>query len=170
MLYVANQIWSDTLNVVEMMNVLLILYIGLVSLLVFMMRRWEEAMRMRATAHERPLVDNAAFPVLLPPAARLSRRLEERATLCPAGGPAGRAHHAGPRRALPLGRRRGAQALASGQESVLATILKWTPLITGLRAQCRHLLIAMGLGTMLGCSSASRRSRSCRRCARGPGR
>jgi polar amino acid transport system permease protein len=46
MLYVANQIWSDTLNVVEMMNVLLILYIGLVSLLVFMMRRWEEAMRM----------------------------------------------------------------------------------------------------------------------------
>lgn len=46
MLYVANQIWSDTLNVVEMMNVLLLLYIGLVSLLVWMMHRWEKAMRM----------------------------------------------------------------------------------------------------------------------------
>lgn len=46
MLYVANQIWSDTLNVVEMMNVLLILYIGLVSLLVWLMHRWEKAIRM----------------------------------------------------------------------------------------------------------------------------
>jgi len=46
MLYVANQIWSDTLNVVEMMNVLLVLYIGLVSLLVWMMHRWEKATRM----------------------------------------------------------------------------------------------------------------------------
>lgn len=46
MLYVANQIWSDTLNVVEMMNVLLVLYIALVSFLVWMMGRWEKAMRM----------------------------------------------------------------------------------------------------------------------------
>lgn len=46
MLYVANQIWSDTLNTVEMMNVLLILYIGLVSVLVWLMHRWEKAMRM----------------------------------------------------------------------------------------------------------------------------
>jgi S-adenosylmethionine synthetase len=46
MLYVANQIWSDTLNVTEMMNVLLLLYIGLVSLLVWLMHRWERAMRM----------------------------------------------------------------------------------------------------------------------------
>jgi polar amino acid transport system permease protein len=46
MLYVANQIWSDALNVTEMMNVLLLLYIGLVSLLVWLMHRWEKALRM----------------------------------------------------------------------------------------------------------------------------
>ena len=46
MLYVANQIWSDALNVTEMMNVLLLLYIGLVSLLVWLMHRWERALRM----------------------------------------------------------------------------------------------------------------------------
>ncbi|TVQ58739.1 MAG: amino acid ABC transporter permease [Rhodobacteraceae bacterium] len=46
MLYVANQIWSDTLNVVEMMNVLLLLYIALVSVLVWLMRRWERSLRM----------------------------------------------------------------------------------------------------------------------------
>jgi polar amino acid transport system permease protein len=46
MLYVANQIWSDTLNVVEMMNVLLLLYIVLVSVLVWLMRRWERSLRM----------------------------------------------------------------------------------------------------------------------------
>jgi polar amino acid transport system permease protein len=46
MLYVANQIWSDTLNVTEMMNLLLLIYIGLVSLLVWMMHRWERALRM----------------------------------------------------------------------------------------------------------------------------
>ncbi|QCI65885.1 amino acid ABC transporter permease [Phreatobacter stygius] len=46
MLYVANQIWSDTLNVPEMMNLLLFIYIALVSLLVWLMHRWEKAMRM----------------------------------------------------------------------------------------------------------------------------
>jgi len=46
MLYVANQIWSDALNVTEMMNVLLVLYIALVSLLVWTMRRWERSLRM----------------------------------------------------------------------------------------------------------------------------
>jgi polar amino acid transport system permease protein len=46
MLYVANQIWSDALNVAEMMNVLLLLYIGLVSILVWVMHRWERALRM----------------------------------------------------------------------------------------------------------------------------
>ncbi len=100
----------------------------------------------------RPLVDNAAFPVLLPPAARLSRRLEEER-----------------RYALPVVRLDGrtmlvlaallclwagvaeAQALASGQESVLATILKWTPLISrGFALNVAISLIAMGLGTMLG--------------------
>ncbi|MGL4290716.1 MAG: amino acid ABC transporter permease, partial [Phreatobacter sp.] len=46
MLYVANQIWSDTLNVPEMMNLLMVIYIALVSLLVWLMHRWEKAMRM----------------------------------------------------------------------------------------------------------------------------
>ncbi|MGE0752874.1 MAG: amino acid ABC transporter permease [Variibacter sp.] len=45
MLYVANQIWSDESNVPEMMNVLLIIYVALVGLLVFVMGRWERAMR-----------------------------------------------------------------------------------------------------------------------------
>ena len=45
MLYVANQIWSDELNVPEMMNTLLIIYVGLVGILVYAMTRWERAMR-----------------------------------------------------------------------------------------------------------------------------
>jgi polar amino acid transport system permease protein len=45
MLYVANQIWSDELNVAEMMNVLLVIYVSLVGALVYIMGRWERAMR-----------------------------------------------------------------------------------------------------------------------------
>ena len=45
MLYVANQIWSDELNVAEMMNVLLVTYLGLVGVLVYVMGRWERALR-----------------------------------------------------------------------------------------------------------------------------
>ena len=45
MLYVANQIWSDELNVPEMMNVLLIVYVSLVGILVWVMGRWERALR-----------------------------------------------------------------------------------------------------------------------------
>jgi polar amino acid transport system permease protein len=45
MLYVANQIWSDELNVPEMMNTLLIIYVALVGVLVYVMGRWERAMR-----------------------------------------------------------------------------------------------------------------------------
>jgi polar amino acid transport system permease protein len=45
MLYVANQIWSDELNVTEMMNVLLVVYVLLVGIVVTVMGRWERAMR-----------------------------------------------------------------------------------------------------------------------------
>jgi len=45
MLYVANQIWSDELNVLEMMNVLLVIYVLLVGIVVYVMGRWERAMR-----------------------------------------------------------------------------------------------------------------------------
>jgi polar amino acid transport system permease protein len=45
MLYVANQIWSDELNVPEMMNVLLLIYVMLVGMLVFVMGKWERAIR-----------------------------------------------------------------------------------------------------------------------------
>src|SRR5580704_6804580 len=45
MLYVANQIWSDELNVPEMLNVLLLIYVSLVGVLVFVMGKWERAMR-----------------------------------------------------------------------------------------------------------------------------
>ena len=46
MLYVANQIWSDNLNVPEMMTFLLLAYVLLVGLLVTAMTRWERAMRL----------------------------------------------------------------------------------------------------------------------------
>jgi polar amino acid transport system permease protein len=45
MLYVSAQIWSDEINVPEMMNVLLIVYVALVGLLIAVMSRWERAMR-----------------------------------------------------------------------------------------------------------------------------
>ena len=45
MLYVSSQIWSDALNVPEMMNVLLVAYFLLVGMLVWVMHRWERAIR-----------------------------------------------------------------------------------------------------------------------------
>jgi polar amino acid transport system permease protein len=45
MLYAAAQIWSEVLNVREMMNVLLVMYVLLVGVLVWVMARWERAMR-----------------------------------------------------------------------------------------------------------------------------
>ena len=53
MLYVANQIWSDESNVPEMMNVLLITYVALVGILVFVMGRWERALRVPGYARAR---------------------------------------------------------------------------------------------------------------------
>ena len=44
-LYVSNQIWSDMLNVPEMMNVVWITYLILVGVLVWLMHRWERALR-----------------------------------------------------------------------------------------------------------------------------
>ena len=46
MLYVANQIWSDSLNVPEMMTFLLFAYVLLVGALVRVMNGWERAMRL----------------------------------------------------------------------------------------------------------------------------
>ena len=46
MLYQANQIWSDSVNVPEMMTFLLIAYVFLVGVLVWFMHRWERAMRL----------------------------------------------------------------------------------------------------------------------------
>lgn len=45
LLYAAAQIWSEVLNVREMMNVLLVTYVVLVGVLVHAMARWERAMR-----------------------------------------------------------------------------------------------------------------------------
>lgn len=45
MLYVSSQIWSDELNVPVMMNALLVCYFVLVGIVVFLMNRWEQAMR-----------------------------------------------------------------------------------------------------------------------------
>src|SRR5206468_10274322 len=44
-LYMANQIWSDSVNVPEMMNVVFAVYLILVGVLVWMMGRWERAMK-----------------------------------------------------------------------------------------------------------------------------
>ncbi len=45
MLYMSSQIWSDELNVPEMMNVLLVCYFALVGLLAYGMDRWERAIK-----------------------------------------------------------------------------------------------------------------------------
>jgi polar amino acid transport system permease protein len=45
MLYVSSQIWSDNVNVREMMTFLLVAYVGLVGALVWAMNRWERAIR-----------------------------------------------------------------------------------------------------------------------------
>ncbi len=45
LLYAAAQIWSEVFNVREMMNVLLVTYVGIVAILVWAMGRWERAMR-----------------------------------------------------------------------------------------------------------------------------
>ena len=45
MLYEANQIWSDNVNVTEMMIFLLLAYFVLVGCLVWSMNRWERALK-----------------------------------------------------------------------------------------------------------------------------
>jgi polar amino acid transport system permease protein len=45
MMYTANQIWSDNVNVPEMMLMLFIYYIVLVAVLVWLMHRWERKMK-----------------------------------------------------------------------------------------------------------------------------
>lgn len=45
LLYVSAQIWSDDINVREMMNVLLVTYVALIGVLVYVLNRWERALR-----------------------------------------------------------------------------------------------------------------------------
>ncbi len=45
MMYTANQIWSDNVNVSEMMILLFVYYVGLVGILVWLMHKWERKMR-----------------------------------------------------------------------------------------------------------------------------
>lgn len=45
LLYAAAQIWSEVFNVREMMNLLLVMYVALVGALVWVMARWERAIR-----------------------------------------------------------------------------------------------------------------------------
>lgn len=45
LLYAASQIWSEVMNVREMMYLLLAVYIALVAILVWVMERWERALR-----------------------------------------------------------------------------------------------------------------------------
>ena len=46
MLYEANQIWSDNVNVTEMMIFMLLIYFALVGILVYGMNRWERALKL----------------------------------------------------------------------------------------------------------------------------
>ena len=46
LLYVSNQIWSDSLNTIEMMNVMLVIYLTLTAAVVFIINRIEAAMRL----------------------------------------------------------------------------------------------------------------------------
>lgn len=50
-LYVSSEIWSEQLNVPEMMWVLLIFYVSTVGLMVFGLRKLEEAMRIPGYSH-----------------------------------------------------------------------------------------------------------------------
>ncbi|MEQ8897282.1 MAG: amino acid ABC transporter permease [Roseovarius sp.] len=45
LLYVAAQIWSEDLNVQEMMNVLLLSYVAIVGVLVWVLHHWEKKLR-----------------------------------------------------------------------------------------------------------------------------
>lgn len=45
MMYTMNQIWSDNVNVEEMMIILFLFYVGLVAILVWAMHRWEKNMK-----------------------------------------------------------------------------------------------------------------------------
>ena len=45
MMYTANQIWSDNVNVPEMMTALFVVYVGLVGVLVWLMHRWERRLQ-----------------------------------------------------------------------------------------------------------------------------
>lgn len=45
MMYMSNQIWSDNVNVTEMMLLMFIYYVGLVGILVWFMHKWERKMR-----------------------------------------------------------------------------------------------------------------------------
>ena len=45
MLYEANQIWSDNVNVTEMMIFMLLTYFVLVGILVWTMNRWERSLK-----------------------------------------------------------------------------------------------------------------------------
>jgi len=46
LLYVSNQIWSDSLNTIEMMNVMLVIYLVLTGAVVLIINRVEAAMRL----------------------------------------------------------------------------------------------------------------------------
>jgi polar amino acid transport system permease protein len=45
LLYVSAQIWSDELNVREMMNLVLVSYVSIVAMLVWILHRWERMLR-----------------------------------------------------------------------------------------------------------------------------
>ena len=45
LLYICSQIWSEKWNVPELMNVLLVTYVALVGVLVYVMHKWERALR-----------------------------------------------------------------------------------------------------------------------------
>jgi len=45
MLYTANQMWSDNVNVPEMMVSLFFVYVGLIAILVWLLNRWERQLR-----------------------------------------------------------------------------------------------------------------------------
>ncbi len=46
LLYASNQIWSESLNTFEMMNVLMVVYLALVGIVAWVMYRWERALRL----------------------------------------------------------------------------------------------------------------------------
>ena len=139
MLYVANQIWSDESNVPEMMNVLLIVYVALVGVC------WSGYGALGARAahsgiHAGMIANRTDMAVLKP--FRLQRREPWRITVWHGVALLRRA-------AVAFGIGEAHAQAAAGKPGIIATMIKWTPLLLqGFALNIAMSFLAMAIGTV----------------------